>query len=34
MKVNQNDYVNERNEINDMIIDSIKGKIALLDKIE
>jgi len=33
MKVNKGDHVSGRNEINDMIIDSIKAKIALLDYI-
>jgi archaellin len=34
MKVNQGDNADERNEVNNMIIDSIKAKIALLDNIE
>ena len=34
MKVNKGDQVSTRNEINDLIIDSIKAKIALLDNIE
>lgn len=34
MKVNNGDHVSARNEINDLIIDSIKAKIALLDNIE
>lgn len=34
MKVTQGDHVSERNQVNDMIIDSIKAKIALLDNIE
>ena len=34
MKVNSSDQTSDRNEINDMIIDSIKAKIALLDNID
>ena len=34
LKYNNNDQVSGRNEINDMIIDSIKAKIALLDNID
>lgn len=34
MKVNKTDASENRNEVNDLIIDSIKAKIALLDNIE
>mmetsp|Transcript_12988 Transcript_12988/g.14938 ORF Transcript_12988/g.14938 Transcript_12988/m.14938 type:complete len:586 (-) Transcript_12988:8-1765(-) len=34
MKANKDDQVSARNEVNDLIIDSIKAKIELLDQIE